>query len=400
MAFDISRFIGEYFSKALQENLILLRRDLHAHPELAFEEERTAETLSKALSELGLSDVCRIAGTGVSARIPGKQSSGKIVALRGDIDALPIQEKTGLPYASCVEGKMHACGHDVHATWTVGAAALLAQNPAEGDVIIVLQPAEERGEGAMEVLKSGVLDDVKTIFGGHVDRRFDVGQIVADEGAMGASTDSFQIRVKGRAAHGARPQESADPIVGSAAIITALQSIVSRRLNPALPGVVTIGTINGGCAQNIIPDEVTMAGTLRATTIEARQLLKDELRRICDATAHAYGLEAEVHISSGTPAVVNHPEPRQWAVQSATKILGSDSVVPMGTQNMGGEDFAHYLEKIPGCFMRIGAREPGGKAIAAHSSEFYAAEEALFVGAVLMAEIARTASRGLNSSSE
>lgn len=398
MSIDISSFIDAHFAPKLQENLISLRRDLHAHPELGFEEERTAEVLKKILTDLGLSDVRRIAGTGVTGVIKGKQSAGKLVALRGDIDALPVQEKTGLPYSSCHEGKMHACGHDVHAAWTVGSAALLAQNPAKGDVVIVLQPGEEKGFGALEVLKSGALDGVEAIFGGHVDRRYPIGQIVADEEVMGASTDSFQIRVKGQAAHGARPHEAADPIVGSAAMIMSIQSIVSRRMNPALPGVVSIGMIQGGCAENIIPDEVTMTGTLRATTVKARQLLIDELRKICDAVARAHGLEAEVDITGGTPPVINDLQARKWAVQSSVHILGPDSIVPMGAQNMGGEDFGFYQEKIPGCFMRIGARESGGDVIPAHSSEFYAAEEAVFVGAALLAEIARTASGGLNLS--
>lgn len=372
--------------------LVALRRDLHAHPELSWQETRTQEALERALHAAGISDVRRIARTGLVARIPGRVPGAPVSALRGDIDALPIHEATGLAFASTHDGVMHACGHDVHAAWAVGAAMLLHRRPANGDVLVVLQPAEEVGQGAAEVLACGALNGVRAIFGAHVDRRFSVGQVVAQPGPLAASTDSFTITLTGEGAHGARPHESADPVVGLAALVTALQTIISRRLDPAQPGVVTVGMVNAGSAPNIIPETATLRGTVRATTAGARDLLVCEVDRLTFSVASAYRLHAIVEWGGRTPPVVNSPEGAAWALEAATRVLGADAVVPLGTTNMGGEDFAFYLESLSGCFLRIGAREPGGDVIAAHSPRFFPAEESLFVGAAVLAECARMAS--------
>src|SRR6185437_14580285 len=203
-----------------------LRRDLHRHPELSWQEKRTSDLLAATLEGFGVTDIKRVADTGLVARVPGRDRSAPVVALRGDIDALPIHEDTGLPFSSGNNGVMHACGHDVHASWAVAATRLLLESPARGDVLVVFQPAEEVGEGARAILATGVLDSVRAIFGGHVDRRFEVGQIVAQEGALAASTDTFRITLTGAGSHGARPHESRDPIVGAGALIGALQTIV------------------------------------------------------------------------------------------------------------------------------------------------------------------------------
>ncbi len=385
------------FGPEAVDRLIALRRDLHRQPELSWKEEATASRLQAELAAIGLTDVRRVAGTGVVARVPGTGTdpSAAAVAVRGDIDALPITEATGLPYASTNSGIMHACGHDVHATWAVGAALLLRERPAIGDVLIVLQPAEELGEGAQAILESGVLDGVRAIFGAHVDRRFELGHVVAQAGPLAASTDGFEIELTGAGAHGARPHESADPVVGAAALVGALQTIVSRRLDPALPGVVTVGTLHAGTVANVIPEQATLTGTIRATTPAARDLIIAELQRITASLAPVYGLEARVTITRGTPPVVNAREPAAWARLAAERVLGSGTVVPLGTTNMGGEDFAFYLERIPGCFLRVGAREPGGEQIPAHSPRFHAAEESVLVGAAVLAEAARVASESL-----
>lgn len=394
---DLSDALQPLFSAAMKADLVALRRDLHRHPELSWHEEHTMQRLRAALTRAGVTEIERVANTGLVARIRGLDASAPLVSLRGDIDALPITEDTGLPFASETPGVMHACGHDVHASWAVGAARLLLEHPATGDVLIVLQPAEELGEGARAVMESGALDSVRAIFGGHVDRRFEVGQVVAQAGALAASTDTFHIEVLGAGAHGARPHESADPIVGAAAIVGALQTLVSRRLDPAQAGVVTVGTINAGSAPNIIPDRALLSGTIRATTPAVRALLTTELQRIAEAQAAAYGLRANVTLKGGTPPIVNPSEPAEWARSAVTRVLGPDALVPLGTTNMGGEDFAVYMESIPGCFLRIGAREPGGRVIAAHSPAYYAAEEAIFIGAAVLAEAARTASLALSS---
>jgi hippurate hydrolase len=388
--------VAALFDRGARSALVALRRALHRHPELSGAEEQTAARLYEALAVLRPAQLDRVAGTGVVARFAGRDRGAPPIALRGDIDALPIQEATQLEFASEVPGVMHACGHDVHATWAVGAARLLAARPAASDVIVVLQPAEETGSGAQAILAAGALEGVRVIFGGHVDRRFPVGQVVADAGPLAASADTFAIELIGRGAHGARPHESADPIVGAGALIGALQTIVSRRLNPAYPGVVTIGSVHAGTASNIIPERATLTGTLRATEPETRTLLLEEVKRIADATATSYGLRAQVALELGPPPLVNGEEPAAWARQAAGQVLGADAVVPLGFRNMAAEDFACYLETIPGCFLRIGAREAGGAAIPAHSPQFYAAEESIFIGAAVLAESARVAAQALS----
>ncbi|MEO6778996.1 MAG: M20 family metallopeptidase [Gemmatimonadaceae bacterium] len=396
---EVPAKVRALYSDSLARELSALRRDLHMHPELSWHEERTSETLAATLRQYGISEIERVAGTGLVARVAGRDRSAPVVALRGDIDALPIHEGTGLPFSSVNAGVMHACGHDVHASWAVAATRLLLDSPARGDVLVVFQPAEEVGEGARAVLASGALDSVRAIFGGHVDRRFEVGQVVAQDGALAASTDTFHITLTGAGSHGARPHESHDPVVGAGALIGALQTIVSRRLDPAQPGVVTVGTISGGTAANIIPDSVRLSGTIRATTPEARQLLTTEVRQIAHAIAAVYGLTAEVTLRGGTPPIINPLNVAAWARQAVTHVLGAKALVPLGTTNMGGEDFAEYMQTIPGCFLRVGAREPGGRVIGAHSPGYYASEQALFIGAAVLAECARVASDALSEAS-
>lgn len=378
---------------ALRKQLVELRRSIHCEPELAFQETRTADKLERALRAAGVTDIRRVANTGVVARVRGTDSAGApAIAIRGDIDALPITEATGLDYASRIPGVMHACGHDVHATWAVGAAALLARSPARGDSVIVLQPAEEVGEGATAMLAGGALDGVSAIFGAHVDRRFDVGTVVADAGPLAASADMFSVELVGQGAHAARPHEARDPIVAAAALVTALQTIVARRLNPATPGVVTVGQISAGSAPNIIPDRASLRGTIRAIEPVSRKLMLDELQKLAHAIAEAHGVEARVEIPEGTPPLVNPERAAAWSREAVARVLGDAALVPLGFLNLAAEDFAFYLERMPGCFLRIGAREPGGAAIPAHSPTFYAAEESIFVGSAVLAECARVAS--------
>lgn len=386
--------VRQLFTASEVDLLLQLRRDLHRHPELSWKEERTAARLVEALSALGIDDVRRVAGTGVVARVPGREAGAPVTALRGDIDALPIQEATGLPFASEVPGVMHACGHDVHASWAVGAAALLRRTPARGDVIVVLQPAEEAGAGAAAILGSGALDGATAIFGAHVDRRFELGQVVAQAGPLAASADSFRIDLRGRGAHGARPHEGADPIVGAAALVTALQTIVSRRLDPATAAVLTVGSIHGGQAPNVIPEQVQLTGTLRATRPDVRRALQDGTRSLAESIATAYGLTAAVTFEAGTPPVVNSAREADWARLATERVLGPDAIKPLGLTNMAAEDFAFYLERMGGCFLRIGAREPDGEATPAHSPRFAPAEGSLFIGAAVLAECARVAAEG------
>lgn len=380
------------FPDDLRRRLLTLRHDLHRHPELSFQEHATAARLEEELRGLEGVEPRRVAETGVVARVPGRDRDAPVVAIRGDIDALPIQEETGLPYASRVEGVMHACGHDVHATWAIGAAALLHARPAAGDVLIVLQPGEETGHGADRLLESGALDEIAAIFGGHVDLRFPVGQVVAQTGPLAAATDSFRIELLGRGGHGARPHEVADPIVGAAALISALQTVVSRRLDPASPGVLSVGTIHAGTAPNVIPDRVTLSGTLRAVHPATRDLLHRELRQITHATADTYGLTADVSLELGPPAIINPPDPVAWAREAVTSLLGHDALATLESLNLAGEDFACYLQRFPGCFLRIGARAPDTQPTPAHTGRFHPADDSIFIGAAVLAETARRAS--------
>ncbi len=398
-AVGLPRQVDLLFDDPLRQRLLALRQDLHRHPELAFAEQRTADRLYDELALLDPLDLQRLAGTGVMARLPGTDADAPVVALRGDIDALPIQEQTGLAYSSRHDGVMHACGHDVHAAWTIGAAHLLSRRPAGGDVLILLQPAEETGRGALAVLETGKLDGIAAIFAAHVDRRFRVGQVVAEPGPLAAAADGFVVELQGRGSHAARPHEGDDPIVGAAALIGALQTIVSRRLSPGTPGVISLGIVQAGTAANVIPDTANLEGTIRSLDAETRGRLHTEVERIVDRIAAAYGLQARLAMEIGPPPIMNAEPPIGWARQAVASILGEAALVPLDAYNMGGEDFAYYLERHAGCFLRIGACEDGGEFIAAHTSRFYAADPSIFVGAAVLAETARVASANLADAS-
>jgi hippurate hydrolase len=264
--------------------------------------------------------------------------------------------------------------------------------PTRGDAVIVLQPAEEIGRGAAAILDSGALDGIDAIFGAHVDRRFDVGVVVADPGPLAASADTFEIELHGQGAHAARPHEARDPIVAAAALVTAIQTIVSRRLNPAMPGVVTVGQISAGSAPNVIPERAQLRGTIRAVDAASRRMMLEELRRLAESTAAAHGMTATVDVPEGTPPVVNPPPITDVARTAVRRVLGEQALAPLGFVNLAGEDFAYYMERMPGCFLRVGAREAGGQMIPAHSPRFVPAEDSIFVGAAILAECARVAS--------
>jgi hippurate hydrolase len=389
--------IAAQFSEADRTFLVELRRSLHRRPELSWKETQTQARLREALLGVGITDIRETAGTGLVAHIPGRNAGGPSVAIRGDIDALPIQEETNLPFSSMHDGVMHACGHDMHATWAVGAGMLLARDPALGEVRILLQPAEELGEGAPRVLADGALDGVKAIFGGHVDWRFTVGEVVATPGPLAASTDTFDITFKGRGGHGARPQDTLDPVVGMAAFIGDVQTIVSRRLDPALPGVVTVGMLNAGSAPNVIPEVAHCSGTIRATTPGTRALLCEELERLAHAVAAAHRLTAEVTLREGTPPLMNGAQAAHWAQEAVAQLLGAGAIKSLPVANMGGEDFAFYTEQMEGCFMRIGTWSEGRSRAGVHTPRFDPDEQALFVASAVLAECARRASAALHT---
>lgn len=369
--------------------MVVLRRDLHRHPELGWEEERTGARIVAELEELGLK-ARRMAGTGVVADIRGAHD-GPRIALRADMDALPIQEETGLEFASAHEGVMHACGHDGHSSMLLGAAELLLRDPPPGPVRLIWQPAEEKGQGALALIEDGVLDGVEAIFGGHVDRRFPAGVLVVTQGAVNAATDRFTIRVTGLGGHGARPHEALDAVVVGSLLVTAIQTVVSREVDPAHPSVISVGSFHAGTAPNVIADVAVLEGTIRALEDAVRSHLQEAIKRITLAIGQLHGAKIDVNIAHGMPPVINTPEMTELAHAAASDVVGADRVVPLHTANMGGEDFAWYLDHVKGCYIRVGAQVSGLEGYPAHSSRFDFDEQALATGAAWFAQIARLA---------
>ncbi len=378
-----------------QDRLVELRRTLHANPELAFEEYETSALAQAVLGELGIDVKTGVARTGLVGVLRGGKAteSSRCVALRGDMDALPIHEETGLPFASRNPGKMHACGHDSHTTMALGAAMVLAELRDEipGTVKFLLQPSEEKLPGGASVMiADGALDSPKVdaIFGQHVAPRVSAGSVGFYPGLMMASADELYITIRGRGGHAAMPQLAVDPIIAACQLVVALQSVVSRTLDPFAPGVLTIGKIEGGSATNIIPEEVRLEGTLRAMNEEwrrfAHQRIEDTVRGVCLAN----GTEYELNINLGYPALHNDPWATQFAQQAARDMLGAGSVYDSPPM-MGAEDFAYYLQKVPGTFWWIGAgTEEQGCNAGLHNPKFTINEDILSTGSALMAWVA------------
>ena len=381
--------------ESLQHRLVQLRRVLHEYPELSGQEQNTAAVISKFLEGLGIAHRNGLAGHGVLADIPGP-SGVPCVVLRADIDALPIQEETGLEFASVHDGVMHACGHDGHTTMLLGAAALLSEDKdLPAPVRLIFQPAEEKGTGAMAMVQAGVLDGAGMIFGGHLDRHYPPGTIVVSEGPVNASTDNFTIEIIGQGAHGARPHESIDAVVVGSLMIMALQTIVSREVDPARPSVVSVGQFHAGTAPNVIAGQARLDGTVRAQDSAVRRQLLSSVRRIAESIAQLHGAKIQITITEGTPPLVNSAEMADLARRAAIEVVGENNVVPLKTANMGGEDFSYYMEKIPGAYVRFGSQVPGKEGFPAHSSKFDFDEGALAVGAAFYRSIAKVAGRRL-----
>ena len=377
--------------------IVALRRDLHQHPELSWDEHRTMDRIAAHLSDLGIHHRTGVAGTGIIADLPGR-ADGPRVALRADTDALPVQEETGLSFASTRAGIMHACGHDGHSSMLVGAAELLLADPPPGPVRLLWQPAEETGKGAPAMIEAGALQGVAMIFGGHLDRHYPPGVLVVTEGAVNASTDTFEVCFRGQQGHGARPHEAIDAIVIGSLFVTALQTIVSREVDPARPSVVTVGRFDAGTAHNVIAGQARLEGTIRAQDRDVRDHLQRSIERIAASIAQLHGAEADVTVELGTPPLINAPHPTDLARHAAEAVVGADNVAELHTANMGGEDFAWYLERVPGAYIRYGAQVEGREAYPAHSGGFDIHEDALPIGARWLDRIARFASEYLLTS--
>ncbi len=367
--------------------MIDIRRDLHQHPELGLEEHRTSARIQSLLTEMGVEFRAGLGGTGVLGLIRG-ESGGKVVALRADMDALPLEDQKEVDYKSKVPGKMHACGHDVHTTMLLGAARLLMEHRASlpGTVKLLFQPAEETVGGAKLLVEAGALENPKVdaIFGLHVDPALDVGRVGLHFGQRNASSDNLKIIVHGTSAHGAYPWEGVDAIVATAQVINAIQTIVSRQIDAREAVVITVGMINGGTLGNIVADRVELIGTVRCLTQEVRRLVLQQIRERAEGAARGMGARAEVVIEPSYDPVVNDDGLLGIVRSNAQELLGEENVVVFPRPNMGVEDFGFYLSETRGAYFSLGVRnEERGIVHQVHHGLFDVDESAMAYGVAL-----------------
>jgi len=374
-----------------ENDLIEIRHHLHAHPELSYHEYKTSEFVQSQLKSLGI-PFSVVANTGVAGIIKGKNPDAKIVALRADMDALPIQEENQLPYTSQNAGVMHACGHDVHTTCLLGAARILTElkDEWEGTIKLLFQPGEERNPGgASLMIKDGALEKPRpsAIFGLHVHPGLQVGHFSFRGGKAMASADEIYITVKSKGGHAAAPQLTGDTILAASQMVANLQQVVSRRNDPLNPTVLSICSFNGGHTTNVIPSEVKLLGTFRAMDEEWRFKAHKLITQVCESVAALSGVEVDVHIDVGYPFLVNNEELTTKATRKAIEFAGSENVEETELR-MGAEDFAYYSHEIPACFFRLGVgNKEKGITNNVHTARFNVDEKAIVAGAGMMAWI-------------
>ncbi|MEL7430301.1 MAG: M20 aminoacylase family protein [Pseudomonadota bacterium] len=375
----------------LHDEITEWRREIHSNPELMYDVHETAAGVAEKLKSFGCDEVhTGIGRTGVVGIIHGKtQKSGHVVGMRADMDALPIEEATNKPYKSRVAGKMHACGHDGHTAMLLGAAKYLAETRNfDGTVAVIFQPAEEGGAGGKAMVDDGMMDrfNIKEVYGMHNMPGLPVGEFAIRPGAIMAATDEFTITITGKGAHAAMPQQGIDPIVTTAQIVTALQTIVSRTLNPFEPLVVSVTQFHSGTAYNVIPDTAKLAGTVRSLSREARDEALKRIDAIVHGLAGAAGATAKIEIKEGYPATFNHEAETQKAVAIAAAIAGADKVDDNKEATMGGEDFSYMLLERPGAFIFMGNGDTAGL----HHPEYDFNDEAIPHGTSYWAKLAET----------
>lgn len=374
----------------MKDWLVDIRRTIHMHPELGFEEIETSNLVSGWLERFGLEVKTGMARTGVVGLLRGK-GPGQTVALRADMDALPMDEPDRTPYASKIRGKMHACGHDAHVTILLGVAKFFSSVPerVKGNIKFVFQPAEEGGGGGRIMVEEGVLENpgVDAAFAAHVYPLLPMGKVGVYEREGLAAADRFIIKMIGRGGHAASPHLTQDPIVAAGHLITQIHSIVSRNVDPLDSGVITIGKISGGTAFNIIPDEVELWGTVRSLTPQIREELKSRLDRTTRGVAQSFGLDYRFDFEYGYPVLLNDPAMSKLVASACSEGIGRENVEVV-KPSMGGEDFAYFLEKVPGAFFRLGIRnEERGIVHPYHSSLFDIDEEVLPFGVEMFVRI-------------
>ena len=380
-------------SNQIFPGLVKFRRELHQYPELAFSEIKTSQRVAKELKKLNVQVKTGIAKTGVVGILTGEKK-GKTVALRADMDALPITEQTSLPYKSKNKGLMHACGHDAHMACVIGAATILSElkDQLNGNVKFIFQPSEESPPGgAKPMIQAGVLKnpDVSGIFGLHCDSSIPVGRIGVKEGPFMAQADSFDVIIKGIGGHGARPHDGIDAILVASQVIQALQAIASRKIDPVQPVVISVGKIEGGTKRNIICDRVTLEGTARSLSKEVAKRIPRLLKEIVSGIAKSAGASFELNYSLGYPVLINHPQATELARGTIAQMFGKQSIFEIKKPLMGAEDFAYYLEKVPGTFLRLGIKNPKKDAIYPwHHPKFTVDEDAIKIGASILTGVA------------
>jgi amidohydrolase len=368
------------------EKIVALRRDIHREPELGFDTEKTAEKVLAALDGLPLDKQIGVAKNGIVATLEG-EGDGPTVALRADMDALPILEDTGLPFASETEGKMHACGHDGHTSMLVGAAHTLSgmRNRLSGTVKFVFQPAEEGGGGGKVMVDEGVADDVSSIFALHLWPGLPFGKVATKSGPIMAAADAFEMEVKATGGHGAMPHLASDAIAIAAQVVTALQTIVSREVDPVEPAVLTVGEIGAGTAFNIIPDKARIGGTVRTLNADLRAKIPERMEELARGIAKGMRGDVDLDYTFSYPVAVNDEAAADFALGVAEGLFGGESVLELPNPSMGGEDFAYFLEKVPGAFIWLGI---GEDASGLHTPSFAFDEEILPRGSALLAALA------------
>ncbi len=367
----------------LFSRLTLLRRDLHSHPELSMHEHRTARKVTAFLQATGLQVKSEVGGTGVVGLLEGRAGPGPVVALRADMDALPIAECSGVPYASTTPGVMHACGHDLHTVIGLGVAEhlYLRRRDLAGTVMFIFQPGEETFQGALAMIADGVLDAPlpAAILGFHNSPQYPVGSVGYRHGTSLAATVSFDLELIGRGVHGAQPHNGVDPIVGAAGVLAVLQTIVSRETSPAESVVFTVGRIQGGTVRNAIAESVRMEGTVRYLRPEQAAPIERAVRRVLDGVCAAQRLGYRLDWMPGPPPVVNHRRALGTVIAGIERDLGAGTAFQMEEPSMGADDFAHFSERLPCAHLRIGSRRPGAL-VPLHSSVYDANDEAIIPG--------------------
>ena len=365
------------------------RRDLHAHPELGFEEHRTSDLVAARLAEWGIEVTRGIAGTGLVGTLRNG-SSGRAIGLRADMDCLPMTEENEFAHRSTVPGRMHACGHDGHTTMLLGAARYLAETRNfDGTVHFIFQPAEENGGGGRVMVEEGLFDrfPCDMVFGAHNDSALPVGTMQAATGQVCAAADTFWITVAGRGGHAARPAGSIDPVMIGSEIVLALQSVVSRRIGSLRSAVLSITQFHAGTADNIIPDRAELNGTVRTLDADVRDDVERIMGEIAKGIAAAHGATASVTYERGYPPVINAADPTRRAVQAAERLLGKGKMITEAPPRMGGEDFSYMAATVPGCFVRIGQRNGEKGAVPAHNVRYDFNDDALPIGASFWATL-------------